>query len=242
MSNSTIEKANLASRAFFKNLVSPVVSRYRQEDPNKYPWLERNLANIVTFGRIASSGIIARGLVTARDTPTRQLYFAAACLNVASDGIDGELARGLGTVSKTGKIFDPIADKILFSTMALGLVPYFRRTDGKMPIVLSTTALISIGLEAKVLVTGARVGILSQKLSQQPPGSNAYGKIKFATQCSAVLLGWGIPNPKIAQITATSLIVAAIPFSVLSEMGHSENLAMLKEKQRLNETLSALSA
>jgi len=237
-----IEKVNLVSRVFFKGLVSPVVNRYRQDDPDKYPWLEQNLANLVTFSRVASSGIIARGLVTARDTPTRQLYFAAACLNVASDGIDGELARGLGTVSRTGKIFDPIADKILFSTMALALVPYFKRSAGKTPVVLAVTALVSTGLEVKVLVTGVRVGILSQKLNQQPPGANSYGKLKFATQCCAVLLGWGIPDQKVARLAATALMIGAIPLSVLSELGHRENLILLMEKQRLNETISAISS
>jgi len=221
------EIATSASRAFFRKLVSPIVERYKQDDPAKYPWFEKNLANLISLARVFSSFIIVRGLLNSKTDDSRQLYFAAACINVASDGIDGEIARGLGTVSKTGKVIDPIADKVMFTTMAIGLVPFFRRRLDSKSTIFRATIAVAVAMEVRVLITGSRVGVQAQKIGVDPAGANVYGKIKFGLQCAGILSGWGIIKASRARKAATILILMALPFSFLSEKGHRKQLEKL---------------
>lgn len=46
-------------------------------------------------------------------------------LSAFSDAVDGSLARTRGLVSSFGKMFDPLADKLLISTAAIILIPRF---------------------------------------------------------------------------------------------------------------------
>lgn len=228
-----VDTAASKSRELFRILVSPVIRRYRQDDPRQYPWLEQNMANIVTVGRILSSGIIARGLVTATDKRTKRIYLTALCIDIASDGIDGEIARGLGTVSTAGKAIDPLADKVMFGSLAIALIPYFKNVSRKRNIFFRLIVVISLALEIRVLVTGARVGFIAKSIGTEPAGSNVYGKVKFGLQCLAVLLGWSIPNKKTAMAVTSSLILVAIPFSELSNRGYLKQLEDLRKQQNI---------
>lgn len=233
-----VDTAASKSREFFRILVSPVINRYRQEDPRQYPWLEKNMANIVTIGRILSSGVIARGLVTATDKRTKRIYLTALCIDIASDGIDGEIARGLGTISTTGKVIDPLADKIMFGSLAIGLVPYFQELGRKKNSIFTIITVLALALEIRVLITGARVGLVSKSLGIEPEGSNVYGKVKFGLQCIAVLLGWSISDKRIAILITSGLLVVAIPFSDLSNRGHQKQLQKLRDLKNCIENVS----
>jgi CDP-diacylglycerol--glycerol-3-phosphate 3-phosphatidyltransferase len=74
-----------------------------------------NAANLVTFGRIAITPVFLWFLFTfyqAGEPVNWALLFAFVAI-AATDGIDGAIARKQNTVTKLGKILDPIADKIL---------------------------------------------------------------------------------------------------------------------------------
>jgi CDP-diacylglycerol--glycerol-3-phosphate 3-phosphatidyltransferase len=74
-----------------------------------------NAANLVTIGRIAVTPVFLWFLFISY-TPgdsVNWLLLLAFILIAASDGIDGAIARKQNTVTKLGKLLDPIADKIL---------------------------------------------------------------------------------------------------------------------------------
>ena len=74
-----------------------------------------NAANLVTFGRIAVTPVFLWFLLTTYKAgdPVNWILLLAFILIAASDGIDGAIARKQNTVTKLGKLLDPIADKIL---------------------------------------------------------------------------------------------------------------------------------
>jgi CDP-diacylglycerol--glycerol-3-phosphate 3-phosphatidyltransferase len=74
-----------------------------------------NLANIITVARILLAPIFVR-LLVADNGELGALRWAAAALfilAIATDGVDGSLARSRNLVTNVGIILDPIADKVL---------------------------------------------------------------------------------------------------------------------------------
>jgi CDP-diacylglycerol---glycerol-3-phosphate 3-phosphatidyltransferase len=77
--------------------------------PRDHPGKWVTIANGVTVGRILVTPIVLWALARRDfDLPTFLLWFFAC----ASDGIDGMLARRMGTTS-AGAFLDPLADKVL---------------------------------------------------------------------------------------------------------------------------------
>jgi len=229
-----VDTAASKSRAFFRVLVSPLVHRYQQDDPRQYPWLEQNMANIVSVFRIIASILIVAGLVTASSSGYRYLWLFLAVINIATDGIDGEIARGLKTESNFGKAIDPLADKITFAALAIGLIPYFTTVLGYTPTSFVVVVVCALLLEIRVLITGARVGYLAKKAGTKPNGANSFGKVKFGLQCLAVMLGWGIPNVNVAVWISSILISIGLYFSVMSRRGYIKQLNTIRAKFDIN--------
>lgn len=74
-----------------------------------------NAANLVTIGRIAITPVFLWFLLTfyKAGEQVNWLLLLAFIAIAATDGIDGAIARRQNTVTKLGKLLDPIADKIL---------------------------------------------------------------------------------------------------------------------------------
>jgi CDP-diacylglycerol--glycerol-3-phosphate 3-phosphatidyltransferase len=74
-----------------------------------------NAANLVTIGRIAITPVFLWFLLTFYQAgePVNWLLLLAFIVIAATDGIDGAIARKQNTVTKLGKLLDPIADKVL---------------------------------------------------------------------------------------------------------------------------------
>jgi CDP-diacylglycerol--glycerol-3-phosphate 3-phosphatidyltransferase len=74
-----------------------------------------NVANLVTIGRIAITPIFLWFLYTYYEAgeAINWTLLLAFILIAATDGIDGAIARKQNTVTKLGKLLDPIADKVL---------------------------------------------------------------------------------------------------------------------------------
>ncbi len=74
-----------------------------------------NAANLVTIGRIAITPVFLWFLLNCYQAgePINWVLLLAFVAIAATDGIDGAIARKQNTVTKLGKILDPIADKIL---------------------------------------------------------------------------------------------------------------------------------
>ncbi|MCD7100978.1 CDP-diacylglycerol--glycerol-3-phosphate 3-phosphatidyltransferase [Pseudoclavibacter sp. 13-3] len=94
----------------------------RSSDAQPSPW---NLPNTITVVRILfAPAVFALLLVDAAGPHGGSLRWWATALFVvamASDGVDGHLARSRGQVTDFGKIADPIADKGMTGLALIGL-------------------------------------------------------------------------------------------------------------------------
>lgn len=132
-----------------------------------------NVPNILTLSRILSVPVF---IILMNDpTPFRALAGGVVfSIASATDWLDGYLARKWGQVTKIGKLFDPIADKILVASALVILV--------KMELVPAWIAIVIIGRE--FAVTGLRAIAASDGVVIP---AEAVGKYKVGSQIIAVL-------------------------------------------------------
>lgn len=112
------------------------------------PHVMPNLPMTLTYVRIAAIPVLGALLLVEGDLAR---YIACAIYTAAAvtDYLDGYLARAWKQQSKLGRIFDPIADKLLVSATILMLV-----ADGRIHAWTVVAALIILLRE--VLVSGLR--------------------------------------------------------------------------------------
>lgn len=87
-----------------------------------------NLPNAITVARIAVSPLIA-WLALAPTVASRYAAFVLFLLAAFSDVWDGYLARRHGWITDTGKLLDPIADKLLLVSTFVPIFFISRRAD-----------------------------------------------------------------------------------------------------------------
>lgn len=137
-----------------------------------------NLADKITLIRV----IIVPVLIVLLYWPSRvtcliaMILFILACI---TDMIDGIVARRFNLVSSFGKFLDPLADKILISSVLIMLV-YQRDTSGAswapawVVIIIIGRELIVTGLRAMAVEKGTVIA------------ADRYGKIKTILQIVAI--------------------------------------------------------
>jgi CDP-diacylglycerol--glycerol-3-phosphate 3-phosphatidyltransferase/cardiolipin synthase len=105
--------------------------------------LKTNLANILTWIRIAAIPVVAWCFFSDMDfaRPIAGIVFGVAAI---TDMLDGYVARKLGQTSRFGEFLDPVADKLMV-TIALVLLV---QSDPR--IVIALIAMIIIGREITV--------------------------------------------------------------------------------------------
>lgn len=132
-----------------------------------------NLANALTISRIISVPVIA--VLLLRDNLLYSLISALLfSLATITDYLDGYLARRLNMESDLGKLLDPLADKLLISTVLVMLIPLHRVPAWMVAVI--------IGRE--MAVTGLR-GLASEK--HVVIAASWLGKYKTAFQCAALI-------------------------------------------------------
>lgn len=127
--------------------------------------------NQVTLFRVLATPIVF--LLVLRDG--YQIGIVAFLFVAFTDAIDGSLARTRNKISNFGKLFDPLADKLLIGSMVLLLVfKYFSFWLG----------LAILGLEIIFILSA----LVRQYQFKSVKGANLWGKIKMILQCIAVFL------------------------------------------------------
>jgi CDP-diacylglycerol--glycerol-3-phosphate 3-phosphatidyltransferase len=137
------------------------------------PW---NLPNALTLLRIALVPVVAFALAAdgGGDAGWRLAAFAVFVLAMATDRLDGELARRRGLITNFGIVADPIADKALIGTVLLVL-----SAQGRLPWWVTVVVLVrELGITALRFVV-IRHGIM--------PASRG-GKLKTTLQSLALAL------------------------------------------------------
>lgn len=164
-----------------------------------------NAANLVTFGRIAVTPIFLWFLLTAYKAgdSVNWILLLAFILIAASDGIDGAIARKQNTVTKLGKILDPIADKVLLGgsfivLSVLTVVPWWATiailvrevamTVYRLVVVKNRVIPASASGKSKTIVQAITIGYLISPLNQLL--SNEYFDIGSSLVFSSLFLTW----------------------------------------------------
>lgn len=129
------------------------------------------------------------------------LFFVSAF----SDAVDGSLARTRNLVSSFGKMFDPLADKLLISAAAIILIPRYLGWEIVLAIVT-----IELTLVASAYVQKTYYGKIVQ--------AENTGKLKMILQSLGIgaLLIYALWNIPLFLVFSTYAFYAAIFFALLS--------------------------
>jgi CDP-diacylglycerol--glycerol-3-phosphate 3-phosphatidyltransferase len=137
-------------------------------------WATFNLANRLTLLRIALIAPMV-GLLLMRHYVATLAGIAIFIVAALTDYFDGRLAREHGWVTAFGKIMDPLADKLLMTSLFISLV--------ELGVAPGWMVIVIIGRE--MAVTGLRV---LAALDGQVLAASAWGKIKTVFQMTGVIL------------------------------------------------------
>lgn len=148
--------------------------------------MKLNLPNILTLGRIFAIPIL---VVTFHYESTRYVWISLLIFFLASvsDYLDGYFARKLNMMSNWGRLLDPIADKLIVSTVIILLV--------KNDIITGWHIIAAIVILCReILVSGLREFLAKTTKSKEDILPVTYlSKIKTAIQMFA--LGFLIAAP-----------------------------------------------
>ena len=105
--------------------------------------MKANLPNILTWIRIAAIPVVVYCFFSSMDfaRPIAGIIFGLAAI---TDVLDGYAARKLGQTSRFGEFLDPVADKLMVTTVLVLIV----QSDPR--IVIAVIAMIIIGREITV--------------------------------------------------------------------------------------------
>ena len=190
-------------------------SNFQQAD--RIFWHDRVLAatvlklfpKIITPNHITAFRFIATPIVVILMLYEHYYVGLIAFLLVAfTDAIDGSMARTRKQVTEWGKIYDPVADKILIGSMVFIIV--LRYID-------FWTAIIIVGIEF-VIITVAWI----RRVKGYKVEANIWGKIKMILQVAGVsILLLSIIFDWVALIPyASGTLYVAIAFAIVSLLSY----------------------
>jgi len=136
--------------------------------------------NIITIVRILFAPAFIWLLLVSTDSPSDPLRWWAAALFVvgmATDGIDGWIARRYNLITDLGKILDPIADKVLTGGALIGL-----SLIGELPWWVTILILVR-----EVGITIFRIAVLSKRVIPASRGGKLKTIFQFVAITSALL-------------------------------------------------------
>lgn len=164
--------------------------------------IPRQLPNAITIVRILCAPVFVWMLLAddGADGPLRWGAAALFIVAIATDGIDGYLARRHDIVTDLGKLLDPIADKVLTGAAFVGL-----------------SLLGELDWWITVLVLVREVGITVHRLvvaSDHVVAAAWMGKLKTVAQAVALSLAllplWTVVGEWIHIVNAVAMTVAVI--------------------------------
>jgi cardiolipin synthase len=150
------------------------------------------IPNVISFLRIA---LIPVFVVLIVDPNTRRAGLVLFVAVVATDWVDGALARAIGQVSDLGKVLDPVADRLAIAAglIALVVADAFPLWAALLILVRDVTVLIA-GL---VLLSKRRARIEVRHLGKVATfslmtaiASIAWGSLGYALAPAALVCGW----------------------------------------------------
>jgi cardiolipin synthase (CMP-forming) len=141
------------------------------DDSRPHLNLLRATPNLLTLGRIC----LAPFLVAAILERKFELGFILFIIAGVTDALDGELARVFKLRTIIGQYLDPIADKLLLSTLFLVLM-YEK-------LIPTTVTVLVLGRDVGILLVAAILYVAAEKRDFKP---SIFGKLNTLAQVSAV--------------------------------------------------------
>jgi cardiolipin synthase len=160
-------------------------------------------ANVLSLARIPLAVAFAVAVCARRDS----VALAVLLLAGATDVADGWCARHLKQETVTGRVVDPLADKLFFATAAVALV-----AAGRLAVLgvflLATREIAQLALAATLAIRGRLLRIGSTTHSR------AFGKITTTLQAAtaAAALVWPVAGPPLIAGTAVCGAAAAVDY------------------------------
>jgi len=162
-----------------------------------------NLANGLTLARIFAIPLIVTVLLTRTNPDDRLIAAIIFLLASATDLLDGYIARKRGQVTTLGILLDPLADKLLISSVFIALV--------QLGLAPAWMVVIIIGRE--FAISGLRNIASDQGFTI---AASDLGKIKMVAQVAAItLLLLKTRYPVLSRVGNFALYVVVI-FALLS--------------------------
>jgi CDP-diacylglycerol--glycerol-3-phosphate 3-phosphatidyltransferase len=167
------------------------------------------LADQLTVARIAAAPVIV--LLYVIDFPGHD-YWATAlfALAMATDWLDGWIARRHDHTSAMGSLLDPVADKVLVLAVMIVLV------DRDVFAGWMVAAIVA----RELLVTGLRLAALERGVVL---GARDLGKIKTGAQSVAALLGGLAAAGAVSDDLAWWALLAALVLTWLSGLDYARS-------------------
>jgi cardiolipin synthase len=135
------------------------------------------IPNVISFARIVSIPFFWALIVDRESTGAGIVAFSVV---VATDWVDGFIARRTGQVSELGKVLDPVADRLVIAAGVVALV-----ARGAFPL---WAAVAIVARDAAVLIAGA-VLLAGRRIRIDV---RWIGKLAtFSLMCSIAWISWG---------------------------------------------------
>jgi cardiolipin synthase (CMP-forming) len=168
----------------------------------------RSAPNLLTLLRICLAPFLVAAILEDRFNLSFILFVAAGL----TDAMDGLLARALKQRTALGQYLDPVADKLLLSTLFLVLMH-----KGLIP---TTVTVLVIGRDVGILLVAA---ILYAAIGKREFGPSIFGKANTAAQVAAVavVLLHQLTSAKWVVVLRLALLDATIVLTVASGLHYA---------------------
>jgi len=150
------------------------------------------IPNVISFARIALIPVFVWLIVERRTTFTGLVVFGAV---VATDWVDGAIARATGQVSEVGKVLDPVADRLAIGAGLIALVVREAFPLWAAILILARDALILIA--GMALLSARRVRIEVRYIGKMATfslmaaiGCIAWGNLGYPFAPAFLAIGW----------------------------------------------------
>jgi cardiolipin synthase (CMP-forming) len=168
------------------------------------------IPNAISLLRIALVPVFALLIV---DRDTTAVGFTVFAVVLATDWLDGVVARGMGQVSEVGKVLDPLADRI---AIAAGLVALVARDAfplwAALPILLRDSLVLVAGI--LLLARGGKridvryIGKVATFSLMAAIGAVAWGNLGYALAPAFLAGGWVLYGAGIVEMVVATVLYA----------------------------------
>jgi cardiolipin synthase len=168
----------------------------------------RSAPNLLTLARICLAPFLVAAILEGRFLLSFWLFIAAGL----TDGLDGPLARLLEQRSMLGQYLDPVADKLLLSTLFLVLM-----YKGLMP---TTVTVLVFGRDVGILLVSA---LLYAAIGRREFLPSIWGKANTLAQIAAVaaVLLFQLTRAHWVAVTRTDALNATKALTVISGLHYA---------------------